>query len=56
MAAKCHLMDGGPDAWFTSDGAYKGHGFYTLPRCDLCPQRGGLSLSEHAGGGADLVP
>jgi FtsP/CotA-like multicopper oxidase with cupredoxin domain len=24
-------IDGGPDAWFTSDGAYKGHGFYTHP-------------------------
>ena len=22
-------LDGGPDAWFTSDGAYKGHGFYS---------------------------
>jgi FtsP/CotA-like multicopper oxidase with cupredoxin domain len=22
-------LDGGPDAWFTSDGQYKGHGFYS---------------------------
>ena len=22
-------IDGGPDAWFTSDGAHKGHGYYT---------------------------
>jgi len=22
-------LDGGPDAWFTSDGAYKGHAFYS---------------------------
>jgi len=22
-------LDGGPDAWFTSDGAYQGHGYYT---------------------------
>jgi FtsP/CotA-like multicopper oxidase with cupredoxin domain len=22
-------LDGGPDSWFTSDGAYQGHGFYT---------------------------
>ena len=22
-------LDGGPDAWFTSDGNYKGHGYYT---------------------------
>ncbi len=22
-------LDGGPDAWFTSDGAYVGHGFYS---------------------------
>ena len=24
-------LDGGPDAWFTSNGAYKGHGYYTFP-------------------------
>jgi len=24
-------LDGGPDAWFTSDGIYKGHGYYTYP-------------------------
>ena len=24
-------LDGGPDAWFTSDGMYKGHGYYTFP-------------------------
>jgi len=24
-------LDGGPDAWFTSDGAYAGHGYYTFP-------------------------
>jgi hypothetical protein len=24
-------LDGGPDAWFTSDGAYQGHGYYTHP-------------------------
>jgi FtsP/CotA-like multicopper oxidase with cupredoxin domain len=24
-------IDGGPDAWFTSDGNYKGHGYYTHP-------------------------
>jgi spore coat protein A len=23
------VLDGGPDAWFTSDGAYKGHAFYS---------------------------
>jgi FtsP/CotA-like multicopper oxidase with cupredoxin domain len=23
------VLDGGPDAWFTSDGLYKGHGFYS---------------------------
>lgn len=22
-------LDGGPDSWFTSDGAYKGHGYYS---------------------------
>jgi spore coat protein A len=22
------VLDGGPDAWFTSDGAYQGHGYY----------------------------
>jgi len=25
------VLDGGPDAWFTSDGAYHGHGYYTRP-------------------------
>jgi FtsP/CotA-like multicopper oxidase with cupredoxin domain len=25
------VLDGGPDAWFTSDGLLKGHGFYTNP-------------------------
>lgn len=24
-------IDGGPDAWFTSDGAKQGHGYYTFP-------------------------
>jgi spore coat protein A, manganese oxidase len=24
-------LDGGPDAWFTSNGAYKGHGYYSFP-------------------------
>jgi FtsP/CotA-like multicopper oxidase with cupredoxin domain len=24
-------LDGGPDAWFTSDGLYQGHGYYSLP-------------------------
>jgi len=24
-------IDGGPDAWFTSDGMYQGHGYYTKP-------------------------
>ncbi|HKQ97588.1 MAG TPA: multicopper oxidase domain-containing protein, partial [Candidatus Polarisedimenticolia bacterium] len=24
-------LDGGPDAWFTSDGLYHGHGYYSLP-------------------------
>jgi FtsP/CotA-like multicopper oxidase with cupredoxin domain len=24
-------LDGGPDAWFTSDGLYHGHGYYTDP-------------------------
>jgi FtsP/CotA-like multicopper oxidase with cupredoxin domain len=24
-------LDGGPDAWFTSDGAIRGHGYYTFP-------------------------
>jgi FtsP/CotA-like multicopper oxidase with cupredoxin domain len=24
-------LDGGPDAWYTSDGNYKGHAFYTHP-------------------------
>lgn len=23
------VLDGGPDAWYTSDGVYKGHGYYT---------------------------
>lgn len=23
-------LDGGPDSWFTSDGAYTGHGFYSM--------------------------
>jgi spore coat protein A len=23
-------LDGGPDAWFTSDGAYQGHGYYSF--------------------------
>ena len=27
-------LDGGPDAWFTSDGTYKGHGYYTDPNAD----------------------
>jgi spore coat protein A len=25
------VLDGGPDAWFTSDGMYHGHGYYTDP-------------------------
>jgi spore coat protein A len=25
------VLDGGPDAWFTSDGAYHGHAYYTRP-------------------------
>jgi FtsP/CotA-like multicopper oxidase with cupredoxin domain len=25
------VLDGGPDAWFTSDGAYHGHAYYTHP-------------------------
>ena len=25
------VIDGGPDAWFTSDGAYHGHAYYTRP-------------------------
>lgn len=24
-------LDGGPDAWFTSDGIYQGHGYYSFP-------------------------
>lgn len=24
-------LDGGPDAWVTSDGIYRGHGYYTFP-------------------------
>jgi FtsP/CotA-like multicopper oxidase with cupredoxin domain len=24
-------LDGGPDAWFTSDGNYQGHGYYSFP-------------------------
>jgi FtsP/CotA-like multicopper oxidase with cupredoxin domain len=24
-------LDGGPDAWYSSDGTFKGHGFYTHP-------------------------
>ncbi len=24
-------IDGGPDAWFTSDGLYQGHGYYSFP-------------------------
>ncbi len=24
-------IDGGPDAWFTSDGMYQGHGYYSFP-------------------------
>ncbi len=25
------VLDGGPDAWFTSDGLYQGHAYYTRP-------------------------
>jgi len=25
------VLDGGPDAWYTSDGKYKGHAYYTKP-------------------------
>ena len=25
------VVDGGPDSWYTSDGAYYGHGYYTHP-------------------------
>ncbi|MEJ2597974.1 MAG: multicopper oxidase domain-containing protein [Anaerolineales bacterium] len=25
------VLDGGPDAWFTSDGAHQGHAYYTQP-------------------------
>jgi FtsP/CotA-like multicopper oxidase with cupredoxin domain len=28
-------LDGGPDAWFTSDGAVKGHGYYSYPGTGL---------------------
>ena len=24
-------IDGGPDAWFTSDGLHQGHGYYSFP-------------------------
>ncbi len=33
------VLDGGPDAWFTSDGAYKGHAFYS---------RDGTAATNHA--------
>jgi len=43
IAAAVHLhggevppsLDGGPDSWFTSDGAYHGHGYYTREVTDL---------------------
>ena len=28
------VLDGGPDAWFTSDGEYHGHGYYTHPEVE----------------------
>jgi len=28
-------LDGGPDAWFTSDGNYHGHGYYTKPGSEV---------------------
>jgi len=28
------VLDGGPDAWFTSDGAYHGHAYYTHPHVE----------------------
>jgi len=39
VAAAVHLhggdvppeLDGGPDSWFTSDGLYQGHGYYSFP-------------------------
>ncbi|HSC69761.1 MAG TPA: multicopper oxidase [Candidatus Methylomirabilis sp.] len=33
-------LDGGPDAWFTSDGLYQGHGYYSFPGT------GGLGSNE----------
>jgi spore coat protein A, manganese oxidase len=51
IAAVVHLhggdvppeLDGGPDAWVTSDGAFKGHGYYTsaVPG-DLTPGNGAI--------------
>lgn len=31
------VLDGGPDAWFTSDGAYHGLGYYTYPKRRVKP-------------------
>lgn len=31
------VLDGGPDAWFTSDGAYHGSGYYTYPKKHVQP-------------------
>jgi spore coat protein A len=31
------VLDGGPDAWFTSDGTYQGHAYYTHPGVAAAP-------------------
>jgi spore coat protein A len=31
------VLDGGPDAWFTSDGVYQGHAYYTHPGVAAAP-------------------
>ena len=45
------VLDGGPDAWFTSDGQYHGHAYYTRGRQ---PPRNyaDLPLPERPGGGS----
>jgi FtsP/CotA-like multicopper oxidase with cupredoxin domain len=31
------VLDGGPDSWFTSDGVYHGHAYYTDPNTPVAP-------------------
>ena len=41
------VLDGGPDAWFTSDGlASQGHGYYTNPLVPARGERGGLHATR----------